>query len=63
MSSCVLGVQPSLGHLTTMMHPILLGLYSTFSKEVLVKAAKIKRGRQYADEEEEKLVLDGNILK
>lgn len=52
-----------MGKISELIHPISLGLYAVFSKEILLKDAKKKRGRRYADEQEEKLKLSSNLLK
>lgn len=47
--SSVVAVQPFIGRISEIIHPVSLGLYAVFSKEVLIKDAKKKRGRRYAD--------------
>jgi hypothetical protein len=50
--SAVVSTQPEMGDLSAILHPLCWGLYSTFSKEILVKEAKRARGRRYADEQD-----------
>jgi hypothetical protein len=47
--SSVIAIQPVMGGLTSILHPFCWGLYTTFAKEMLVKDAKKRRGKRYAD--------------
>lgn len=50
MKSILLAVQPDIGELTYLIHPLLLSIYALFSYEKIEKMAKIERGRPYDDE-------------
>lgn len=47
MSSSIVAVQPFLGELTYMLHPICFGIYGLFSHEILIRNAKKLRGKCY----------------
>ena len=46
----VMAVQPGMGELTYLMHPMCYAIYGLFYYEELVKDAKRRRERRYEDE-------------
>lgn len=60
--SSVICEQPVLSSMPEVIHPLFIGLYSLFSQQLLIKVAKKRRGKKYADQYDEKLILDGELL-
>ncbi len=58
MFSSVVSVQPFLGELTYLLHPMCFALYGLFSHEILIRQAKTLRGKSYEEEIENPLILD-----
>lgn len=61
--SSTITVQPEIGSLTYVIHPLCLAFYGNFSQEVLVKYAKKERGKLFADAPIPPLVFDHKHLK
>lgn len=50
MRMSVLTVQPIIGELTYLMHPMCFAIYGLFAHEIVLKDAKKRRGKCYADD-------------